>query len=73
MKFDGLLSSVSRQPLFETGLLLAGDVDPFDVRRQLSRWVQSGRVIQLRRGLYSLASPYRAPTSACNQRWPITV
>lgn len=59
MKFDKLLATVSKQPVFETGLLLAGAVDPTDVRRQLSRWVQAGRVIQLRRGLYTLAEPYR--------------
>jgi predicted transcriptional regulator of viral defense system len=59
MKFEDLLAIASKQPFFETGLLLAGDVDPADVRRQLSRWVQTGRVIQLRRGLYTLAPPYQ--------------
>jgi len=59
MRFDDLLAFVSKQPLVETGLLLAGAVDPADVRRQLSRWVQAGRVIQLRRGLYALAAPYQ--------------
>jgi predicted transcriptional regulator of viral defense system len=59
MKFGDLLASASKQPFFETGLLLAGAVDPADVRRQLSRWTRSGRVIQLRRGLYTLAAPYQ--------------
>ncbi len=59
MKFASLLAVVEDQPVFETGFLLAGDVDPADVRRQLSRWVTSGHVIQLRRGLYALAAPYR--------------
>jgi len=59
MKFDELLASAAKEPFFETGLLLAGAVDPADVRRQLSRWVQAGRVIQLRRGLYTLAAPYQ--------------
>ncbi len=59
MKFDDLLVSASKQPFFETGLLLAGAVDPADVRRQLSRWTRAGRVIQLRRGLYTLAAPYQ--------------
>lgn len=58
MKFEKLLALVGNQPLFETGLLLAGDVDPNDVRRQLSRWVRSGRIRKLRRGLYVLAPPY---------------
>src|SRR5262249_50927512 len=32
--------------------------DSNDVRRQLSRWVGAGRLVQLRRGLYALAPPY---------------
>jgi predicted transcriptional regulator of viral defense system len=59
MKFEQLLALVHDEPLFETGLLLAGDQDPNDVRRQLSRWVNAGRVRQLRRGLYMLAPPYQ--------------
>jgi len=59
MKFETLLGIVDRHPLFETGFLLAGDVDPADLRRQLSRWVRSGQVVQLRRGLYALAPPFR--------------
>jgi hypothetical protein len=58
MTFAELLEVVVEEPLFETGVLLAGDRDPRDVRRQLSRWVAQGRVIQLRRGLYALAPPY---------------
>lgn len=59
MKFQELLEIVTDEPVFETGLLLAGAVNPADVRRQLSRWVQAGRLQQLRRGLYSLAPPYQ--------------
>src|SRR6185436_7364893 len=59
MKFDRLLEIVGEEPVFEAGLLLAGDVDPEDVRRQLSRWVEAGRLYQLRRGLYALAPPYQ--------------
>ncbi len=59
MKFGDLLSIVEDEPVFETSLLLSGDVDPVDVRRQLSRWAGNGRVYRLRRGLYALAPPYR--------------
>ncbi len=59
MKFEELLTVVGDEPLFETGLLLAEDVDANDVRRQLSRWIQSGRIRKLRRGLYTLAPPYQ--------------
>lgn len=58
MEFARLLEIAGDEPVFETGLLLAGDVDPAGIRRQLSRWVAAGRVHQLRRGLYALAPPY---------------
>lgn len=59
MEFASLLKIVENQPVFETGLLLSGDVNPFDVRKQLSRWTASRKIYQLRRGLYSLALPYQ--------------
>ena len=59
MKFQELLQIVGDEPVFETGLLLAGDVGTRDVRRQLSRWTEAGRLHQLRRGLYALASPFQ--------------
>jgi predicted transcriptional regulator of viral defense system len=59
MKFSDLVLYASKQPIFETGLLLVGAVDPSDVRRQLSRWTQAGKLIQLRRGVYTLATPYQ--------------
>lgn len=58
MRFGDLLAIVGDEPLFETGLLLAGDVCPSDVRRQLSRWTRAGKLVQLRRGLYALGAPY---------------
>jgi len=62
MRFEDLLSLVGEQPFFETGLLLAGNVDPKDVRRQLSRWTRAGKIRQLRRGLYALAPPHNRVT-----------
>lgn len=59
MEFSHLLTIIGEEPLFETGLLLAGEVDPNDVRRQLSRWVKAGRLYQLRRGLYALVPPFQ--------------
>ena len=54
-----MLEIVGNEPIFRTGLLLAGDVDPVHVRRQLGRWVKAGKVYQLRRGLYTLAPPHQ--------------
>ena len=59
MKFEELLAVVGDEPLFETGFLLAGDVDPAGVHRQLSRWMKAGRLYQLRRGLYAVAPPFQ--------------
>jgi hypothetical protein len=59
MDFKRLVEIVGDEPAFETGLLLAGDVDPDDVRRQLSRWARAGRIFQLRRGVYALAPPFQ--------------
>lgn len=54
-----MVEITQNEPVFETGLLLAGDVDPNHIRRQLTRWTNAGRIIQLRRGLYALEPPYR--------------
>jgi predicted transcriptional regulator of viral defense system len=59
MEFGRLLELVGDEPVFETALLLAGDVNPNVVRLQLSRWTRSGRLYQLRRGLYAVAPPYQ--------------
>ena len=59
MEFETMLEIVDDEPVFRTGLLLAGDVDSVHVRRQLGRWVKAGKVYQLRRGLYALSPPYQ--------------
>jgi predicted transcriptional regulator of viral defense system len=59
MEFERLLELVGEEPVFETTLLLAGKVNPDSVRLQLTRWTNSGRVYQLRRGLYAIAPPYQ--------------
>ena len=59
MTFEQLLRIVGDEPLFESGLLLAGDEAPEALRVQLSRWVRTGKLYRLRRGLYALAPPYQ--------------
>ena len=54
-----MVEIVQDEPVFETGLLLAGQVDPNNIRRQLTRWTQAGLLFQLRRGLYALAPPFQ--------------
>ncbi len=45
--------------IFETGLLIAGNANPREIHRQLSRWRQAGKIYQLRRGLCCLAPPFQ--------------
>lgn len=59
MQFTELLDEVGGLPIFRGSLLLAGDRDPADVRRQLSRWHAAGKIVQLRRDVYMLADPWR--------------
>jgi predicted transcriptional regulator of viral defense system len=59
MNIAQLLRTVGAEPIFDSHALLAGRVDAGDVRRQLSRWVRSGHVIRIRRGLYMLGDLYR--------------
>ena len=71
MEFAALLTQVKDLPLFSSSLLQAGDTSPAQVHKQLSRWVKSGKVLQLRRGLYTLAETYRKeaphPFTVANQ------
>ena len=59
MKFTEVLRIIRQEPVFHSSLLLAGQTDPLNVQKQLSRWARSGKILQLRRGLYALAPPYR--------------
>ncbi|MCZ0953523.1 MAG: hypothetical protein OXQ89_11080 [Rhodospirillaceae bacterium] len=59
MKYHELVKFVADEPVFETGMLLAGNIDAVNLRRQLSRWTRAGRLLQLRRGLYALAPPWQ--------------
>jgi predicted transcriptional regulator of viral defense system len=59
MKFDDLLAIVGDEPVFEPGLLLSGNTAPAQLQRELTRWVRSGRLHELRSGLYALAPPFQ--------------
>lgn len=56
MYFQQISSQLKQLPLFESGHLYAGASSQQKVQRQLADWVRAGKVVQLRRGLYSLAS-----------------
>ena len=59
MKWEDLLFMVADEPVFRTGFLAAGEESLVKVRLQLSRWVKAGKLTKLKKGLYTLAHPYR--------------
>jgi predicted transcriptional regulator of viral defense system len=59
MKWNDLLEIVGQAPVFHSSILMAGAVNPADLGRQLSRWVRSGNLVQIRRGLYLLSERYQ--------------
>lgn len=59
MKWNELLQIVGREPVFHSSILISGAVDSADLGRQLSRWVKSGNLIQLRRSLYVLSERHQ--------------
>lgn len=59
MKWGEFLDEFGDHPLFHSSMLdLFPDSRPY-VRVQLSRWVGSGKLVQIRRGWYLIASPFR--------------
>ena len=58
MAFTDLIDSVPSYGVFRTGQILSGQPSPSGVVRQLDRWCKSGRLLQLRRGVYALTGPY---------------
>ena len=60
MYFQQVVPHLRNLPLFDSGQLYAGNDNPQQVQRQLTDWANSGKVIQLRRGLYTLAPPYQS-------------
>jgi predicted transcriptional regulator of viral defense system len=59
MKFDELLRLVGDEPVFFSSLLDVVGVSPRQASLQLVRWVNAGKLIRLRRGLYALNQPFR--------------
>ncbi len=64
MKYDDLLKIFSKRPFFETAdLLTLFPEEESQILPRLSRWVEAGKLVRLRRGKYLLPSQYqtRAP------------
>jgi predicted transcriptional regulator of viral defense system len=63
MRWSEFLTKVRKWPVIETNLLIKDDPD---LRVQISRWVKSNKLIQVKRGVYVLAKQYRQ----VNFFWP---
>jgi predicted transcriptional regulator of viral defense system len=59
MKWTQFLDLAGNEPVFSSSLLKTAGISAAEAGKQLSRWVKSGKLIQIRRGLYMLAEPYR--------------
>ena len=66
MRWQQLQQIVKDQPLFETSLLLAGDWTRQQVQRRLTDWTKAQKVIQLRRGIYTLPQQNPHPFVVAN-------
>lgn len=64
MEFDEFLKYTQHLPVIDTRVLSIGNKNPLPLKVQISRWVKSGRLIQLKRGIYLLAEPFRKVTSS---------
>lgn len=58
MRFNEFIEAFGNLPIIETESLFTGGLQP-SVKVQISRWESSGKIIQLKRGVYVLAEPYR--------------
>lgn len=70
MRWQQLQEIVQDQPLFETSLLLAGDVTHHQAQRQLSDWTRDKKIVQLRRGIYTLPDQNPHPFVVANHLVP---
>ena len=59
MEFNSFLQKTQGFPVVDMRVLSPEDRNSLSLKVQISRWVKSGKLIQLKRGLYLLADPYR--------------
>jgi len=59
MNWERFLKIAGRLPVIDTKNLCIGVFDPSGIEVQISRWKKAGKIIQLKRGVYLLAKPYR--------------
>lgn len=70
MKWDEVLKLFKNQPIIETFMLGSDPKELPKIRVQISRWVNFGRLIKVRNGIYALSDAYKA--SAVNKEYIAT-
>ena len=58
MKFEDALKIIGDEPVFGSDILSVDYPNETELSRQIARWVRSGYLLQLRRGLYALSKDY---------------
>lgn len=59
MEWESFLNITRTLPLIDTENLMVGSSEPASLQVQISRWNKAGKIIQLKKGIYLLAEPYR--------------
>ncbi len=59
MRLEEFINATNGLPIIESEALCVGLPDPASFKVQLSRWEKSGKIIQLKRGVYLLGQTYR--------------
>jgi predicted transcriptional regulator of viral defense system len=59
MNWESFLKKAQKTPVIYTENLYAGNHDVSSIEVQLSRWKKSGKIIQLKKGVYVISEPYR--------------
>lgn len=62
MKWEEFIKAFGTLPIIKSEMLSVGETDPRPLKVQISRWQKQGKLIQLKRGTYVLAEPYRKTT-----------
>lgn len=70
MKWDEVLKLFKNQPVIETFMFGNDPEELPKIRVQISRWVNSGRLIKIRNGIYALSDDYK--TNASNEEYIAT-
>ena len=70
MHWQQLQHTFQNAPLFETSLLMTGNVTRQQAQRNLSDWTKAKKIIQLRRGIYTLPVHNPHPFIVANRMVP---